>query len=63
MVLGLLSRDQDSRSECASLKRLLTDDWEFRFTVNYYLRDTVYTDEVYKEFLRRVEEFPATVTG
>ncbi len=63
MVLGLLSKDQDSRSECVSLKRLLTDDWEFRFTVNYYLRDTIYTDEVHKKLLQYVEEFPTTVTG
>ncbi|MBN2006244.1 MAG: hypothetical protein JXA21_23010 [Anaerolineae bacterium] len=58
VILNLLSKNQDARSECASLKRLLADDWEFHFTVNYYLRDTVYTNEMYKELLQHIEKFP-----
>ena len=59
-IFGLLTKEEP-RAECASLKRLLVDDWEFRFTLNYYLRDTVYTDEVYQRLVHYVDQFPAAV--
>lgn len=58
IVFGLLTKEGEPRAECASFKRLMAEDWEFRFTVNYYLRDTVYTDEVYQDLVRYIEQFP-----
>jgi len=59
-VFGLLT-SEEPRAECTSFKRLLAEDWEFRFTLNYYLRDAVYTDEIYQKLVHYVDQFPATV--
>ena len=34
----------------------LRNDWEFQFTVNYYLREAEYTDKPFKELDRRIKK-------
>ena len=61
-MLHLLVKDRDPRYEYDPLLRVLERDWEFRFVVNYYLRDAVYTDDVYQETLKRIKAFFAQVS-
>lgn len=58
----LLQGCDDPRPEKDSLVGVLEEDWEFRFTLNYYLRkyDNIYDDTPYKEMLQRVETEIAT---
>lgn len=58
----LLQGCDDPRPEKDSLIGVLEEDWEFRFTLNYYLRkyDNIYDDTPYKEMLQRVETEIAT---
>jgi hypothetical protein len=42
----------------ANLKILLErEDWEFRFTVNFFLRGEQYGDDPYKNLLKRLDDF------
>lgn len=62
-VLHILLQDcDDPRPEKDSLVGVLEEDWEFRFTLNYYLRkyDNIYDDTPYKEMLQRIETEIAT---
>ena len=61
LIMGLLTKDRNPRSEIAPFRELLIKDWEFRFTLNYYLRDTMYTDQMYQDLVHYVEQFPTTV--
>lgn len=59
LTLTRLVGNQDPRSECVPFKELLVKDWEFRFVLNYYLRDAMYTDEMYQAIIEKVSQFPA----
>lgn len=43
--------------ERVPLVRRIEQDWEFCFTVNYYLRRDTYNDETYLRLLQEIEEF------
>ena len=48
----------DSRQEEQyALNQVLEEDWEFRFTVNYYLRQDQYNEEPYDRLLQEVDRF------
>ena len=38
-------------------KKAIEEDWEFRFTVNYYLRENRYTNEPYIQLRQQIEQF------
>ena len=48
---------RDSRIEQLTLKQALGKDWEFRFTVNYFLREEEYNDLPYQRLRKQIEEF------
>ena len=48
-------RDPELRKE--SLCGILAEDWEFQFTLNYYLRADHYDGTPYQEMLRHIEQF------
>ncbi|MGB0384094.1 MAG: hypothetical protein ACPGWR_04640 [Ardenticatenaceae bacterium] len=56
-ALQLLVNNRKPRPQQAHLGRALKEDWEFRFTVNYYLREDLYNDEPYDELLKQIEHF------
>ena len=56
-ALQLLVDGRDARVEQNALERALEVDWEFRFTVNYFLRQDKYDDEPYQELQRRIDDF------
>jgi hypothetical protein len=56
-ALQLLVKNRDARVEQNALERALETDWEFRFMVNYFLRQDEYSDEPYREFQRRMDDF------
>ena len=56
-VLDALVTGRDHRQEEISLLGILDSDWEFRFTLNYYLRASVYNDEPYQQMLTRIKQF------
>jgi hypothetical protein len=56
-ALQLLVDSRDARVEQSALKRALETDWEFRFTVNYFLRQDQYDDKPYRELQRRIDDF------
>lgn len=59
-ALQLLVKDRNAREEQSTLKRTLDSDWEFRFTVNYYLRKNQYSDEPYHALQTNIERFFAS---
>jgi hypothetical protein len=40
-----------------AVNQAMEEDWEFRFTVNYYLREDQYSDEPYNELQRQIDCF------
>jgi hypothetical protein len=59
-VLSLLTDNREPRGISRSLARALRADWEFQFTVNYYLRGEQYTAETYKRLEEDIDDFFAT---
>lgn len=55
--LQLLVKNRAPRVEHAALKRALETDWEFGFTVNYYLRDKQYSDQPYQDLQENIDSF------
>ncbi len=53
----LVTPPRNKRSHYQPLKQALDKDWEFRFTVNYYLRQDGYTNKPYEDLLRQVDSF------
>ena len=53
----LLTGSRDSKSQYTVLKRALERDWEFKFTVNYFLREDQYNSEPYESLLQVIETF------
>lgn len=51
----LFENCDDPRTERDSLVGVLEQDWEFCFTLNYYLRDLVYNDAPYRAMLQAIE--------
>lgn len=39
------------------LIEVLNEDWEFQFTINYYLRDDQYTEQPYNDLVKAIERF------
>jgi hypothetical protein len=62
-VLNLLIQGRDPRSEYVPFKRILTDDWELKFMVNYYLRGETFDRELYRKMEQKVEVFFHNVSG
>lgn len=56
-VLHKLFLGRNARVEWDALTDALDEDWEFGFTVNYFLREKQYTDEPYQEFLRLIKQY------
>ena len=57
-VLGELVRGRDDpRSKQESLLDILEEDWEFNFTVNYYLRGDTYNDKPYQKVSECIKHF------
>lgn len=59
-ALQLLIKERNPRVEQAALKRTLETDWEFRFTVNYYLRQDEYSDAPVNALLEQIDHFFAS---
>lgn len=59
-TLRLLVQERNAREEQSALKRMLHCDWEFRFTINYYLRKNQYSDEPYHALQTNIERFFAS---
>lgn len=55
LLVGVPGRNP--REEYHTLKRALEADWEFRFTVNYFLRRDKYNDEPYEQLLEAMDGF------
>jgi hypothetical protein len=56
-ALEWLVDGRDANVEKMALKQALEADWEFRFTVNYFLRQDEYSDEPYEELQREIDGF------
>jgi hypothetical protein len=56
-ALELLTDGRNARVEQNALKQALDKDWEFRFTVNYYLRKDRYSDEPYEKLQGEIDSF------
>lgn len=56
-ALHLLVKNRNPQVEYATLKQTLAADWEFRFTVNYYLRENQYNDEPYRQLEQEINDF------
>jgi hypothetical protein len=54
LLVGVNGRN--AQEEHKALKQTLEVDWEFRFTVNYFLRQDEYNDEPYRELQRRMDD-------
>jgi hypothetical protein len=54
-VLDTLVRGRNIKEERNVLQQELAKDWEFEFTVNYFLRRDVYEDEPYQGLLQQVK--------
>ena len=54
-MLHLLLSGRDSRAEKQPLMQALHEDWEFRFTVNYFLRQDQYSDEPFDKIKEQLE--------
>ncbi len=54
-------RPEDRREEQNALEQAIQEDWEFRFTINYFLRADQYNDEPVQALHRKVEHFFAQV--
>jgi hypothetical protein len=54
-LIGVNGRN--AREEHRTLKRTLDADWEFRFTVNYFLRQDEYSEEPYKRLYSSIDSF------
>jgi hypothetical protein len=57
--LKLLVNKPDAHDIMANFEKILQDrvDWEFQFTLNFFLREEHYTDQPYQDMLREVETF------
>ncbi|MBN1452280.1 MAG: hypothetical protein JW963_14795 [Anaerolineales bacterium] len=51
--------EDDRQAEQELLGQKMDDDWEFQFTLNYYLRDDEYTEAPYQVLLKQVFEYLA----
>lgn len=60
--LTILLEKPESERNLSALKDVLQDgqDWEFRFTVNFFLRQEHYTDEPYQRLIEEVSNFIKT---
>jgi hypothetical protein len=56
-------KGEDVRWQQRELEQALDEDEEFRFTVNYFLRQDQYNDEPYQDFRHRVDQFFAQGIG
>ncbi len=45
------------RGERAALTQAIKEDWEFQFTVNYYLRDNNYNENPYNNMMQQIDKF------
>ncbi|MCP4112465.1 MAG: hypothetical protein GY749_44220 [Desulfobacteraceae bacterium] len=50
----LVERLQEERD---SLMRMMDEDWEFCFTVNYYLREDEYNEQPYNKLRKKIRQF------
>ena len=56
-VLSKLGKRREPRLQKESLCGILAEDWEFQFTLNYYLRADHYDETPYEDMLRHIEQF------
>jgi hypothetical protein len=52
-----LVNGRDAHEMIANFLESLQSDWEFQFTLNYFLRGSTYHDQPYKKLLKHVDEF------
>ena len=55
-VIPTLFDGRNKREESLALLDALEKDWEFRFTMNYFLRENQYMDDPYQEFMNFIEQ-------
>ncbi|MBN2003184.1 MAG: hypothetical protein JXA21_07480 [Anaerolineae bacterium] len=53
--------DDDVKQEKERLLKRIREDWEFQFTLNYYLREDHYTELPYQKLLQSIEAFDPTM--
>lgn len=56
-ILPLLVENTGNSHILDQLRDALQDDWEFQFTLNYYLRGETYDRQPYADLLRAIENF------
>lgn len=56
-ILQHLIEGRDPRGEREPLLGVLSADWEFHFTLNYYLRESFYNETPYQRMLEAVDNF------
>jgi len=56
-VLRSLVKDRDPNDEHNALVQAMDEDWEFQFTVNYYLREDEYTTHPYEKIKESINSF------
>jgi hypothetical protein len=63
-LLTSLTENRNLNEKSRALERALGDskygsriDWEFKFTVNYFLREDEYNDEPYTELRQTIRDF------
>jgi hypothetical protein len=56
-VLRHIPKNAEPSLEYEALKRILANDEEFQFTVNYFLRDDGYNNSMYIELLKKIEVY------
>lgn len=56
-ILQQFVEGRDLRFQREPLLGILSADWEFHFTLNYYLRDGFYNDTPYQRMLERIDGF------
>jgi len=62
-VLALLIENRNLRGQSEVLLRTLSDDWEFQFSVNYFLRQDHYTAEPYESLVGQIDAFFSAEIG
>ncbi len=63
-IIKTLISERDSRAVVDSFIECLNNDWEFRFTFNYLLREDIYNDEYpFNELMEKINNFRKELQG
>jgi nucleoside phosphorylase len=61
-VMGVYLNDPFQREgDCDALIKVMDDDWEFKFMMNYYLRGREFSESPFIDFREKIEEWKAQV--